>query len=374
MSPMLARAVRYITSLQDHTGSHFRVFDKQMRKRVTMIQSISAIVYLSKLKKNTSSQEKLKKLRSMMRNTGSLILLSTLYPSLHKLLGKQLPHKRFVIWCLSIISSLMMATKVPNWLVSYVTVESLSDRILSFGCIGQPISHIAESTLVLARQAILCAIIPILYVKSNKPSIVSGAGKVLFTRRSFLRDFVIFYSVWNFLSLYNYGKRLLFKGRNNKDEISIRNVFHYPDEWPIRSSNMKPLMDKLTEIHEIAFQNSRPLFDKFMNSPLVENVIPCIKWAVWRQVCYKSLTHVPHHNHNSAVNSKLMQSITMMLTFYILDGREYKMNVRPGVLRYLTRCILNRYLTNWNKGALKVQLFIMSQLTLLNETSSEISS
>lgn len=370
-SQTLSRIIRVIASSPEGEDSRPQV-GKQIARRISAIQSVYAIVYLIKLNKITSSKERMEYFRKLVRNSSSLSLVSSLYPILLSIFSGRFPHKTTLLWCSTISSALLMAKDIPNWLVSYVTVESISDKLFSIRSIKAFISEWEDSTLIICRQAALCAIVPILYAKSSMGLRSSGAGKILFSKRPVLRDFIMFYSIWNFLSAYNFGKSMLLRTKRNKTDISIRNPFHYPEEWPIRSSNMKPLMDKLTEIHEITLRNSFSIFDKFMNSPIIQNVIPCLKWALWRQLCYKSLTHVPRSNHRSAVNSKLMQSITMMLAFFVLDGRENKMNVRPGVLRYLIRCVLNHYLVDFNQKYLKIQLFIMSQLAFSNATRNTL--
>lgn len=363
---LLDRAVKFVTAHNEGQGNIAPLDARLLLKRVISIYGLSGLLFLFKFKRILSSDINFVELRKLLRNSSALAVASSLYPALQRFINQDCAEKRNILWGTTMIISLIVSSGVPAWLTSYVTVESVSSYLLSLRSIRRLNEGMDDSTSATSRQAILCIIVPLLYSRTDTKKQLSGAGKILFGKRSLMRDFVLFYSIWNFLSLYNFLKNSLLKRRKNKNSLVVSNKKRVVDEWPLLSTNLKPLMDKLGEIHELTLQSSYSVFEKLMNSPIVGNVIPSLKWALWRQLCYKSLLHVPQNHQRYFVNTSLMKSITLMLGFFVLDGNKCSMNVRPGVLRYLIRCILTTHLKQLDDNARKSLLFATSHLAFYN--------
>lgn len=363
---VLDRAVKFITASNEGQGNVAPLDARLLLKRVISIYGLSGLLFLFKFKRILSSDRNFVVIRKLLRNSSALAVVSSLYPVLQTFINKDCAKERNVLWGTTVITSLIISTNIPAWLSSYITIESVSGYLLSLRSIRKLNNEMDDSTSAMSRQAILCLIVPLLYNRTNTKNQLSRAGKVLFGKRSLMRDFVLFYSIWNFLSLYNFLKNSLLKRRKNTNAPAVSDKRRLVDEWPMLSTNLKPLMDKLGEIHELTLRSSYSVFEKLMNSPIVGNVIPSLKWALWRQLCYKSLLHVPRNHHRYFVNTSLMKSITLMLGFFVLDGSKCSMNVRPGVLRYLIRCILTTHLEQFDENARKALIFAGSHLAFYN--------
>ncbi|QLL33560.1 hypothetical protein HG536_0E04710 [Torulaspora globosa] len=329
--------------------------------RLISLYGVSTVLFLIKLRKLTSSSRWTAELWKYLRNSSGLAMALTLVPVIRALAGVE---NIVLPWSAAVGGALATVTGLPSWLSSYVAVESISDAVLSTRTVKKVLSNMGTSSLVIGRQALLCLLIPFFYSRADKQS--SAAARFLFKKRSLGRDFVLFYCIWNFLSVYNSLKSFLRDSRREKVYRSQQYSSGQVDEWPMISSNLKPLMDKLVEIHEITLQDTYSSFEKIMNSPMIKNFMPCFKWALWRQLCVRTMTHTPPTRHNHAAGASLMKSITLMLGFFVLDGSDNKMNVRPGVLRYLIRCTLSTYLGITSLKTQQLIAFLGSHLALQN--------
>lgn len=356
---MLDRTVRRITA--DYVGR------KRLRglllTRLISIYGISTVLFLVRIRRLGTFTNRFAEMRKFLKNAGALAILSTSIPALRGLTGVRDPR---VFWSGTIGAALWTATDLPSFLTSFVTVESISESILSMSGIKEALAHMEGSSLVIGRQMLLSLVVPLFYnrVKTTKSN--SGAARFLFGKRTLVQDFMLFYSIWNFLSIYNYLKRFLLEKRRSKGYGPQSGSSRLVDDWPMISGNLKPLMDKLGEIHEITLHSSYSLFEKLMNSAAMKNVVPCFRWALWRQLCVKALHHSPPEGYKNTVNTSLMKSITLMLGFFVLDGSNNSMNVRPGTLQYLLRCVLNTYLEGTSLNVRKLITFLFSHLALRN--------
>lgn len=337
------------------------VLERLLLKRILSLYGVSAVVLLIKLRKPMSRSQRALQLQEFFRNSSGLAMASTLIPLIRLLVGLQ---NDVVPWSVAVGSALAISTDLPSWLSSYVAVESISDAAMSTEVVKGILASMSDSSLTMGRQVLFCLLIPLFHLRVDKQS--SRAARFLLSRRSLGRDFVLFYSTWNFLSVYVSLKSLLIDTRPEKSYKSQQYSSRQVDEWPMISSNLKPLMDKLGEIHEITLHDSYSLFEKIMNSALINNVMPCLKWALWRQLCVRTITHRPPTRHDCVVGTSLMKSIILMLGFFVLDGNDNRMNVRPGVLRYLVRSTLTAYLKNTSLNVQRLVTFLGSHLALQN--------
>ncbi|QLQ81121.1 hypothetical protein HG537_0E04760 [Torulaspora globosa] len=328
--------------------------------RLLSVYGTSIVLFLIKLRRLAVNRRKAE-LWNLVRNSSGLAMVLTLVPVVRVVSGVE---NVVLAWSVAVGSALATVTNLPSWLSSYVVVESISDALLSMRTVKRVLANLGTSTLVVGRQALLCLLMPFFYSRANKRS--SAAARFLFQKRSLGRDFVLFYCIWNFLSVYNSLKSFLTDSRREKVYRSQQFSSRQVDEWPMISSNLKPLMDKLIEIHEITLQDTYSLFEKIMNSPIIKNIIPCLKWALWRQLCVRTMTHTPPTRRSHVAGASFMKSITLMLGFFVLDGNDNKMNVRPGVLRYLIRCILTTYLGTPSLKTQRLITFLSSHLALQN--------
>lgn len=353
----LARVVSVLVA-KDVNGR--RGLARLLVTRLISVYGVSTVLFLIKLRRLTSSGRRME-LWKHLRNSSGLAMALTLVPVIRVAAGVEdvvLP------WSVAVGGALATVTNLPSWLSSYVAVESVSDALLSTRTVRRVLSNMGTSSLVVGRQALLCLIVPFFYSRADKQS--SAAARFLFQKRSLGRDFILFYCIWNFLSVYHFLKSFLTDSRHERVYRSQQYSSRHVDEWPMISGNLKPLMDKLSEIHEITLQDTYSLFEKIMNSPMIKNVMPCFKWALWRQLCVRTMTHTPPKRRDHVAGASLMKSITLMLGFFVLDGNDNKMNVRPGVLRYLIRCTLTTYLGTASLNTQRLITFLGSHLALQN--------
>lgn len=352
---VLDTIVRYISASYAGKG---RPLSRLLITRIISIYGISTLLFLVRLRRLRTSEQRVSEICKFSRNSSAMAIVSTSVPVLRRLTNLE---NSQILWSTSIGASLWTTTELPSRLASYVAVESVSETIISMKSVKETIVHMAPSSLVISKQFLLSLIVPLFYTRFKMSKKTSGATRFLFGKRSLVQDFVLFYCIWNFLSVYNSFKRFLLEKRRNKGYYPQSNSSRQVDDWPMISGNLKPLMDKLGEIHEITLHDSYSLFEKLMNSAAIKNVVPCFRWAVWRQLCVKTLHHSPP---KYFVNTNLMKSITLMLGFFVLDGNNSSMDVRPGVLRYLIRCILNTYLQDTSLNVQKTITFLFSHLAL----------
>lgn len=333
--------------------------EKLLLKRLLSIYGVAGLLFLIKLRKVAFRKQWSSALNKVLRNSSSVAIASTLIPTIRAITGVS------NVWITGLASSgvaLMTSTELPGWLPSYVAVESVSDALTSTGIFKRALSGMKMSNVTMTRQMLLCLLIPFFYSQADRQN--SAAARFLLNRRSLGRDFVLFYTIWNFLSVYNTLKGFFISKKAEKPYASPQYSSQQVDDWPMISGNLKPLMDKLGEIHEITLHDSYSLFEKIMNSALIDNVLPCFKWALWRQLCSRTMNHRPPKR--PVVGAHLMNSITLMLGFFVLDGSGNKMNVRPGVLRYLLRCCISSRLKDTSLKVRRLITFLGSQLALRN--------
>lgn len=102
-----------------------------------------------------------------------------------------------------------------------------------------------------------------------------------------------------------------------------------------------PLMDKLIELQELTASNKPTFFENLMDSAIMKNVIPCLKWALWRKFCIRVLSQV------KLGRTHIMKSLILMFGFLVLD-HNCRMDISPQLLKYLARCQLKEYLEKRN--------------------------
>ncbi|GAV53292.1 hypothetical protein ZYGR_0AI05760 [Zygosaccharomyces rouxii] len=292
-------------------------------KKIVATYGAVAVLFLIRVRRRRSQH-----VVTWLSNATALSTLH-LYPLLrdNKLLGSN----RQLAWCVVLTAALKNATRIPDWLPSYLTVEAVSDYVMSRPSLRKLLQNLEEARLVRIRQLTLCVLVPLLYLKPF--------GKKWFGKRSLVRDFALFYGVWNLVSIYRYCKNLIrHKRRSNTPELKL---VAPREEWPSVSTSLMPLMDKLTELQELTVSNKHTLFETLMNSALVKNVVPCLKWALWRQFCIRVLSQV------KLGRTHMMKSLMLMFGFLVLDHNR-QMDISPRLLKYLARCQLKEYLEKRN--------------------------
>lgn len=356
----LDKLINYL--LANHAGKRSRLRGLVLTRLVT-IYGISAVLLLVRLKRLGTPLERAAEVHRFLRTSGALATASSLSPVLRRLTGIKNPQ---ILWSVSVGTSLWASSSVPGWLSSYLITESINDRLFLVDRVKEIIQNLEPSSLITSRQIVLSLLVPLLYKRSKEGRVSSGAARFLFGRRTLLQDFMLIYCIWCLLSAYKSIKRFLLEKTRSRTYYPQGQLPRQVDDWPMISGNLKPLMDKLGEIHEITLQNSYSLFEKLMNSGLMQNVIPSLRWAIWRQLCVKTMHHSPPVSRKYTVNTSLMKSITLMLGFFVLDGSNGSMNVGPVEIRYLIRSILNTYLRDVPINLQKLLTFTFSLLALNN--------
>ncbi|EDO17264.1 hypothetical protein Kpol_538p24 [Vanderwaltozyma polyspora DSM 70294] len=386
----ISRLIRYVmfdSGGAGGNGGRDSVFGciAKVLKRLRSVSLVSVVILLIKLRK-TPYNYRSHVLKVWLRNAGSIGLLSSVSPIVNKILSFEIngvsvgddKFKRFVSWNAAVCSFLLVVTKVPNWITSYVAIESISDSIYNLPRVHSFIENCDEKLLNSMRQVFFCFLIPILDSKVSKDN---RGSQFLFGKRTLIKDFLIFLAIWDFLSLFNMIKSFFIKSKDSNtvpDVNSKNNKNIHNDEKPLISSNLKPLFDKLNEIQELTNSNNFSLFEKFMNSYIIKNILPSMKWAVWRQlVLYLFVKNNKLNKKNAFAGcTNLMKSIILVFGFLIVDGNA-NLNVRPGVLRFFIRSILTNKL---NKIELEFDNFhnfvflLSSQLAFYNYNNSDSSS
>ncbi|CAR27299.1 ZYRO0C13640p [Zygosaccharomyces rouxii] len=316
-------------SASDGLGRIFRLIAasngnwQSVIKKIVVTYGVVAVLFLLRVRRRRYQH-----LFSWLRNATALSTLH-LYPLLRdkKLLGSN----RQLAWCIVSAAAVKYATRVPAWLPSYLTIEVISDYVMSRPSLLRLLQGLEEARLIRIRQLTLCVLVPLLYLRPN--------GKKWFGKSSLVRDFALFYGVWNLTSIYRYCKNLI--RRKRKSSAPTLKLVAPKDEWPLVSTSLKPLMDKLTELQELTVSNKHTLFETLMDSALVKNVVPCLKWSLWRQFCIRVLSQV------KLGRTQIMKSLMLMFGFLVLDHNR-KMDISPQLLKYLVRCQLKEYLEKGN--------------------------
>lgn len=381
----IARLIRFIREGSPNDRGDHGITSKRSLRKLEIISSVSFTLLLLKLKK-TPAEQKFVVLRNWLKNTGSLGSLWWLYPIINRALGlKNDTFKMSLIpWNATLLSAISLSDNIPNWFVSYITLESFSDVLYNLPTFDS-FKKLNTCTVLHIRQVCFSLLIPLLYnnISQNGEKKLSSGQNFLFGKRTFTKDFILFFFIWNFLCTFNGIKKYITNSKeknaskrsnNGKDtnDGPVNNINSNKNnrdrgflEKPIFSANFKPLLDRLNEIQELAIHSHSTIFEKFMNSSLITNIIPCIKWALWRQLLlYLFYTSEKKRHINQCTN--LMKSIILMLGFFVLDN-DSKMNVRPGVIRFFMRSILTGQL-NTTKDArfAKIVLFFSSNLAFYN--------
>lgn len=280
-------------------------------RKVLATYGIGAVLFIIRRRRREKRH-----LYPWFRNTTALSILH-LYPLLqnNKLLGSN----RQFAWYIIIASALKASTRVPNWLPSYLTVEAIFDYLVSQPSLQRFLQGLEKSGLVRTRQLLFCGIVPLLYMGPY-------GKKWIFNQNSLVRDFSVFYLIWNLMSIYRYCKSLVRHRR--KSNTPSPALIAPNDEWPLVSTSLKPLMNRLTELQELTIPNKHTLFETLMDSALVKNVTPCLRWAIWRKFCVRVLSQV------KLGHTRIMKSLVLMLGFLVVDHNR-QMDISPLLLKYL---------------------------------------
>lgn len=184
---------------------------------------------------------------------------------------------------------------------------------------------------------------------------------MFFGKRRLLTDFLMIYSIKNLLCLPNTLKKIFKVGSTDNESPSTsmnrQSLFYYKLNEIERPSNLtttiQPHVDKLNEIYELRSQNYRSsshILDVLLNSHVIRNIVPSMKWALWRRllVYVVNLNSQPLYCAKKPTNNyrqynKLMESSALMLGFFFLD-RDNSMVIKPEFLKKLFQLAMNAYL------------------------------
>ncbi|CCE65133.1 hypothetical protein TPHA_0J03140 [Tetrapisispora phaffii CBS 4417] len=342
-------------------------------RRLAKISALTTVLLLVKLRKQKISSSLLKE---AFETHKVFSLLSLLYPVLTSITKKDksrglqlIPFETTVL-----VSLLNCRSNISTWLLSYVSTESIYDLINNLAVIKKW-SKLDPNIVLSLKQIILSLIIPCIAKQHQADSTIY---KLLFNKRSYIRDFIIFDSVWNFLSLYNIIKQRVqaYRHRKQFDNTDTTKGYAHNKNLHKRSKssfslNWKPLLDKLIENQDIYdITNKETIINKILNSFFVKNILPTLKWTIWRQSVYKIFASRDKKNKVSNIHS----SVLIFFSFMILNGsnndHHMDMNIRTGVIKYMLRSLLtvrlqktdllNRRMYN------KIATFLIAQLAIYN--------
>lgn len=298
---------------------------------------LAAVMFLVRIRRRNQ-------LNKWIGNTSAVAALF-LYPFLEKAASQYVVRSRHCAYSFTVVTSLLVARNIPAWLSSYLAVESVSDYLQTRGPFQKLLRGLDESRLLRLRQIIFCLLIPT--IKASP----------WLRQTSLVYDFALFYAVWSLLSLYQRAKGCIRRKKPRQPPTCTK--AWQQDEWPLVSTSFKPLIDKLAELQELATSNRQTFTETLMNSALAHNVIPSIKWALWRQFCVRVLSQA------KLGRTHLMKSLVLMLGFLTLDQNRH-MDVSPRILRHLLRAYLKTYVVPLSDHLQMLLILASSNLALHN--------
>lgn len=226
---------------------------------------------------------------------------------------------------------------------------------------------ISQGTLIKFQQILVCLAIIVLFAKLDRSSL---PFRVLFDHRPFLIDFFTINAIFTVLAVYHRTLKFFFtsgtKSNKNVCGHEIRNFSQYlgvnnHNDWPIYSSNLKHVMDRLNEIHEVTIDdNYANINEKIINSYFTKGFFPSLKWTILRQ-CIEYLFVTKRRR---LMGNKL-RCIVMLLTFTFVDPTS-KMKISPFFAKFFAKSLVNVYLKKyWHCNFGKYILFFLFQLSIM---------
>ncbi|QHS73472.1 Pex35p SPAR_G03820 [Saccharomyces paradoxus] len=336
-------------------------------KRITQVYGMNLIFYVNKWKMKKLQGENLhiNDIMSWLRESAILVLLNILYPTLVKL---PFLKNDYIHWS-SIVGVLLMLTmgEVPSWVIAHFLVEALHSKFKD-SKLTQWLKkkRIPQGTLIKFQQIFLCSAVVVLFAKLDRSSLPFC---VLFDHRSFSKDFFTINAIFTVLAIYRRISKFFFTSgtKSNKSGYSqeIRDFSQLlgvknHNDWPISSSNLKHVMDRLNEIHEVTIEDNYANFnEKLINSCFIKGFFPSLKWTILRQ-CIEYLFVTKRRR---LMNNKL-RCIVMLLTFTLIDPTS-KMKISPFFVKLLAKSLVNVYLKKyWHSNFQKYVLFFLFQFNI----------
>lgn len=308
---LISRIILYVTQKHPHIS-----------RRVIYNSILSLILGLLKWRR-----EKHISWDKLSRNSISLLVLGLGYQFLRNEMGL----KDVLSWCATLSTSIYLSPNgsIPNWLTSYITLESICDIKL--------VQRLLSSRLNNPRikQALLCFTLLFLRRKTFGSKRIR---QLLYKNNSIWHEFIVIYAIFTVGSCIKTLKALFAKRKlNDKQQVKERS----PPESRIHSSNLKPLLDKLDEIYEVTINSQKSILEKVINSFLVENIVPSVKWTLWKKLLVASHDIEIGQPHRS---NFIIRWVTLMMAFYTLDSKGETMPIKGGIIKYLTRIIISGYM------------------------------
>ncbi|SCU97181.1 LAMI_0F09142g1_1 [Lachancea mirantina] len=221
-----------------------------------------------------------------------------------------------------------LRVKAPKWISSYILLESVVDYAKNRLVVRDFLAKCKPQHLNAVRQALFVFVIGGVYKTHD-----SRLRRIVFTRKSPLQDFALLFCAWNGISLYQFSKSLFFKRREQQKQQLPRQSEDPSDVGYVSSSDM--LKEKFREINELERSSS---WEKMIGCCLGSNLTVTLKWTIWRQLLWAAFKSPAA----GSSNSTLLRTCTILLfALYTLDSDAGRMNIRPGVLKYMTRCVIN---------------------------------
>ena len=230
---------------------------------------MNLIFYVNKWKMKKLQGENLhiNDIMSWLRESAILVLLNILYPTLVKL---PFLKNDYIHWS-SIVGVLLMLTmgEVPSWVIAHFLVEALHSKFKD-SKLTQWLKkkRIPQGTLIKFQQIFLCSAVVVLFAKLDRSSLPFC---VLFDHRSFSKDFFTINAIFTVLAIYRRISKFFFTSgtKSNKSGYSqeIRDFSQLlgvknHNDCPISSSNLKHVMDRLNEIHEVTIEDNYANFNE----------------------------------------------------------------------------------------------------------------
>ena len=337
-------------------------------KRITQVYGINLVFYVKKwkLKKLQGENIQINDIMPWLRESTILVLLNILYPTLVKF---PFLKNHYIHWS-SIVGISLMLTKgeVPSWIIAHFLVEAIASK-LKIAKLTQWLKkkNFSQGTLIKFQQILVCLAIIVLFAKLDRSSL---PFRVLFDHRPFLIDFFTINAIFTVLAVYHRTLKFFFtsgtKSNKNVGGHEVRNFSQYlgvknHNDWPISSSNLKHVMDRLNEIHEVTIDdNYANINEKIINSYFTKGFFPSLKWTILRQ-CIEYLFVTKRRR---LMGNKL-RCIVMLLTFTFVDPTS-KMKISPFFAKFFAKSLVNVYLKKyWHCNFGKYILFFLFQLSIM---------
>ncbi|QEU62514.1 hypothetical protein KDRO_F04430 [Kluyveromyces lactis] len=249
---------------------------------------------------------------------------------------RRIIRQRHASWFLGLTIGLsQLKAKLPHWIVSYWTVESVVDQIK----LWVDYSSISERRWILLRQLAASLLIPILYHRNQSKG---RLYRILFESRKPWKDFLLLFVAWNVVKTYKNVKSILLKEKFKKNKVNTSSMTfdsETKESQTQHGSMTRILMQRLEELNELSDKKSSgSVKERVYGYFFSDNFIKCVKWTLWRQVVM-----LIFNGQHSKCLKPLHKSIIIMLSFTLLSDPQH-LDINWELLKYLGRSTLSQEL------------------------------